>query len=212
MKRTSSQHTQHSYKKEMSNQLVGTKEIKRDLATAKRDLGNLTNIYDPNNIVSKAERMLVSMDYEKYKPSNEDPIFKATTLRELDSGGLLTLSVAENYRTFGIDLMRKIQSEYACSTTSEKATAELAAVCFIRTLDIQRRITNYLDIGTFTAIGVQYVATLSKDLDRANRHYLTAIQTLRELHMPPMQVSIRTNTAVIGQNQIVQTNEINDPK
>ncbi len=198
--------------KRKKNLSLTKKEIKRDLATVKKDLNNLTNRYDPNQIISNAEKLLGSIDYDKYKPSNEDPLFKVMTLRELDDGGLLTLSVTENYKTFGIDLMRKFQTEYACSHASEKAMAELAAVSFIRILDIQRRITNYLDIGTFSGIGVQYVATLSKELDRANRHYLSAIQLLRTLHQLPMQVNIKTNTAVIGQNQIVQTNEINEPK
>ena len=56
------------------------------------------------------------------------------------------------------------------------------------------------------------MAVMGKELDRANRHYLTAIQTLRMLKQPPMQLNIRANTAVVGQNQIVQANTNNEPK
>ena len=141
--------------------------------------------------------------------------FKALTTFEFEKGPLLSIAVDEQYRTFGIDLMRKVQGEFNCTTPSEKATAELMVISYIRTLEIQRRINGYLSNGTITHDGVGFLNVMSKELDRANRHYLTALQTLRMLKQPPMQVNIKTQTAVVGQNQIVQSNngeKINDAK
>lgn len=207
MPKRHSQSSRHS-----SKQIVKTKEIKRGLSEVKAEIANLTHKNDPNQVLKEAEKKMLSLDYDSYESNGDDPIFKAMTLREFDNGTLLTSIMPGMFSTFAIDLMRKIQQEYACIAASEKAMAELAAVSFVRSLDAQRRIKNYLDIGEFTAVGVQYMAVMSKELDRANRHYLTAIQTLRMLRQPPMQVNIKTNTAVVGQNQIIQANSNNEPK
>ncbi len=180
----------------------------KTLEAIRKQFESLHISLDPNYVLRKADEQLVNPKEESDPTTKpEDMLFKAMTLFEFDNGALLTMSVSESYKTFGIDLMKKFQLEYECATPSEKATAALAAVSYIRTLDTQRRITNYLEIGKFTDIGVRYLEMLSKDLDRANRHYLTAIQTLKMLRMPALQVSIRTDTAIIGQNQIVQNNE-----
>lgn len=163
--------------------------------------------YDPKMVLKGADKEL-----SKVKPGTDQPtqvesnLFKSLTLLEFDNGILLTTAVPEQYKTFGIDLMRNLQKEYNCLTTSEKATAELVAVNYIRTLEIQRRITAYLAINSLTEVGVKYLAILSKELDRANRHYLTSIQALKNLKQIPFQLTLKTNTAVIGQNQIVQAN------
>jgi hypothetical protein len=52
----------------------------------------------------------------------------------------------------------------------------------------------------------QHYQTLGKELDRANRHYLTAIQTLRMMKQVPIQITVKAQTAIVGQNQVVQTN------
>jgi hypothetical protein len=188
-----------------------TIETKNDRAISNIDLGRLTHKDDPVQVIEKAKKE-VALGNEQFTSSPDDVIFQALTLNEFDNGSLLCMATHQLYKTFGIDLMRKLQGEYGCLSASEKATAELASISFVRALDAQRRIKNYLDIGEFTAIGVQYMAVMGKELDRANRHYLTAIQTLRMLKQPPMQLNIRANTAVVGQNQIVQANTNNEPK
>lgn len=173
----------------------------------REEFSKLKTLNDPDSILKKADEDITKLDGGSHSSDGKDAIFKALTLSEFDNGALLSMAVSDSYKTFGIDLMRKLQAEYDCVTFSEKATAELVALSYIRTLDIQRRIKNYLDIGTFSDIGVHYVATLSKELDRANTHYISAVQTLRMLKQPPMQLTIRADTAVVGQNQMVQTNQ-----
>lgn len=118
----------------------------------------------------------------------------------------MSSAIPEKYRAFCIDLSRSLQKEYQCEMPSEKATAELVAVNFIRTLEIQNKINSYLGRGEITDMGVRYVAVLSKELDRANRHYLSSLQTLKMIKQPAIEVNIKTQTAVVGQNQIVQSN------
>lgn len=210
MNKSSTQRSLRTSKKETGGQLV-TNEI-RDIEKIRNELANLKNGDDPIRVLKDAEEKLMSMGNGNQGILVDNPVFKAMTLREFENGTLLTTIVPSMFATIGIDLMRKIQKEYACVSESEKSIAELASASFVRALDAQGRIKRYLDGGELTGIGVQYLAVMSKELDRANRHYLSAIQTLRSLRQPPMQLNIRTNTAVIGQNQIVQTNENNEPK
>jgi len=178
----------------------------KSLDEVRRDMATITTGYDPNILLKQYKDKANLEGLGKPSDGNDD-LFKLMTLNEFDNGALMTISLTEHYKTFAIDLLRNLKKEFSCQTVSEQATAELATINYIRTLDIQRKMTNYLGRGEITDMGVRYLAVMSKELDRANRHYLTALQTLRMLKQPPMQLNIRAETAVVGQNQIVQTNQ-----
>lgn len=182
----------------------------RTLDEIKENLGKSKTGIDPDYVLEEADREITNKKVGPLALSPESKVFKAMTLLEFDNGMLMTTAVSEQYKTFGIDLMRNIQKEYNCQTQSEKATAELVAVNYIRTLEVQRRINNYLELGTISDTGVRFLDIMGKELDRANRHYLTAIQALKAMKQPQLELNIKANTAVIGQNQIVQTNKISN--
>lgn len=129
--------------------------------------------------------------------------YKAMTLFEFDKGVLLINSVPSLYQVFALDFCKKLQFEYKCKTDSEKSLAEITAINFVRVLDIQKKLAN-LTVSATTRYDVQYVAVLSKELDRAERHYLTSLQALRTLRNPSFELNIKANNAVIGNNQAVQ--------
>ena len=160
--------------------------------------------YDPELILKNvnSEIAVKSGGQEAINPDSN--FYKSLTLFEFEKGILLVSVIPEMYRTFAIDLSRKLQAEFNCQTTSGKATAELAALNFVRTMEVQRRIDSCLARDTISEISVKYLAVLSKELDRANRHYLTVVQVLKTMNQPPLSISVKTQTAVIGQNQIVQ--------
>lgn len=162
-----------------------------------------TTANDPDVVLRNADKE-IGDGTKPFPTEPESNVFKAMSLHEFDNGMLLTTIVAEQYKTFGVNLLRDLKKEYNCRTASECSLAELAAVNYIRTLEIQHRIDRYLAMGTFTDMGVRYIAVLSKELDRANKHYLQTIQALKTMRQPQLQLSIRTQTAVIGQNQVVQ--------
>lgn len=161
---------------------------------------------DPDVVLQLADQELHSSNKDQLSIQPTSNIFKAMTLLEFDNGTLLTTVISEEYKTFGIDMLRQLQKEYHCETFSEKATTELATISYIRTLEIQSRINRYLALTTISDMGVRFLAVMSKELDRANRHYLASIQTLKAMKQSPMQLNIKTDTAIIGQNQLVQAN------
>ncbi|HUD44914.1 MAG TPA: hypothetical protein VMR41_05195 [Patescibacteria group bacterium] len=172
----------------------------------KKAFENFHTGYDTDEVLKKAKVEAEKNRGKEKAFSSETNIYKAMSLFEFDNGSLMLNSVSEIYRTFSIDFSRNLQKEYDCRTPSEKATAELVAINFIRTLAIQRNITANLDRESYSDINIRRLEVLSKELDRANRHYLNSLQTLKMIKQPMLEVNIKTQTAIVGQNQLVQTN------
>lgn len=161
--------------------------------------------FDPDYVLKLADDEIKGMKGPKeFAPDTN--YYKAMTILEFDKGVLLVSSIPERFRVFALEFNRNLQAEYNCTTPSEKSMAEVAALNFVRTLVIQDRINSYLGIGSITDMGVKYLAVLSKELDRAERHYLASLEALKAFKAPPIAVNIKTQTAVVGQNQIVQAN------
>lgn len=162
---------------------------------------------DPENVLKSIEPKLEEYKNGNWKAMPNDPLYKALTLSEFSNGALLISSIPEHFRTFAIDMMRKLQQEHSLTTVSEKGTAEIAVLAFVRCLRTQSRITHLLERDSLSETDITFISILSKELDRANRHYLSAIQTLNMQKRSLMKVNIKTNTAIIGEKQIIQENQ-----
>lgn len=153
---------------------------------------------------------LAGKELEKVKkPKAFDPetnTYKALTLLDFEKGFLLMSVIPERFRIFALEFSRNLQAEYKCKTQGEKSLAGVVSLNYVRILGIQDRINSYLEKGVLTDVGVKFLAIMSKELDKAQRHYISSLQLLRMLKIPPLQMSIKTNTAVVGQNQLVQAN------
>jgi len=55
-----------------------------------------------------------------------------------------------------------------------------------------------------------FISIMSKELDRANRNYLTAINNLIEIKRPQMNINVKTNNAYFWQNQQINNNKTKD--
>ncbi|MFH0936930.1 MAG: hypothetical protein V1808_01400 [Candidatus Daviesbacteria bacterium] len=176
----------------------------KTLDQIKDRIGEFRSGYDPKHALEKADKELGDNNGAQVTDP-ESFVFKALTLYEFHNGVLLTTVVSEQYKTLAIDMSRNLQKEFNCQNSAEKGLAEIATINYIRTLDIQRRINNYLEKGSINDTGVRFLDVMSKELDRANRHYLVAVEALKVFKQPSMQLKISANTAVVGQNQLVQT-------
>lgn len=159
--------------------------------------------------------------------------FKAASLFEFDNGILMTEVIPDKYRTFAINLFRRLQQEYNCQTTGEKVLTELATINYVRFLDFNERIESSLATITAqsyrhdtclspkdpfyrsnpnrsacqrTALELKLVAILSKSADQANKAYLSALHSLNYFKQPPLKINIKTQNNIVGQNQFVQAN------
>lgn len=165
---------------------------------------------DPVNVLRAVDKEFNNEKNGSTLVDTKSNLFRAMTLVEFDNGTLMFTIVPEQYRTFAIDMMRQLQKEYDCVLISEKATTELIVLSYVRILELQRRINGYIS-SQLSQTDILFFSTLSKELDRANRQYLSALQTLRMLKQPSLNVSIKTNMAIVGQNQLIQENQNVNP-
>lgn len=137
----------------------------------------------------------------------EEDVERATDLQLRDSVPDGKLSVLTS---------RKFMSEYGCHTASERATARIAANALARVFENSRILSELTKHDNASQLYINLYSTISKELDRANRQYETAVSTLIRMKSPAFRVNVLAKTAFVGRNQqftVKQNNNENiEPK
>jgi hypothetical protein len=121
---------------------------------------------------------------------------------EVDTHVGLMESFNPTYRGLVHEMSKQIAKEYGVVTCAEKAITEVAVNAFVRVIDNSRRLNNCLEGGEFiTSERTNYLAMLSKQIDRANRQFVSALVTLKQLKTPALEMNIKTKNAFVAQNQ-----------
>ena len=168
---------------------------------------SLKHDYDPTVVLGRAQKFIDSNSGKSHIDDQNSLLSNAMAIDELNNGLLMANCVRENYRSFCIGFKKQLETEFGCNTPSKQAIAEVASINFSRVIDTQKRMTEYLQREEFTSLGVKYLLLLSKELDRAQRHFVSSMQLLQSTKFPPIQISIKATSAVVGQNQLVQVNQ-----
>lgn len=121
----------------------------------------------------------------------------------------LAETVKDSYRPLVIEVARQIEKEYDCKTPSEKILAETIAGAHIRIINYSRKLNALTDEGYLTAERNGYGNMLSKEIDRAQRHLITALMTIKQIKSPSIELNVKAKTAFLAQNQ--QINALNNP-
>lgn len=112
-----------------------------------------------------------------------------------------------------VEFTLQLYKEYGCQRASEKALAQTAVIAFEHIFDYSRRMHLLLDATSNSKIIankaysslLQRVKILGLEIDRANRQFLTALQTLKQIKAPNMKVNVKSRTAFVAQNQQFNT-------
>jgi hypothetical protein len=136
-------------------------------------------------------------------------LLKATYFDALNNYSMLVETINQNYRPFLINFARELTNEYNCISSSEKAMVQTIVASYGRIMSISNRLNNCSNFDYLSSDRNGYFSILSKELDRAHRQFIMALQTLKLLKSPPLQVNVKTNTAFIANNQqMVNTQEV----
>jgi len=119
-------------------------------------------------------------------------------------------TVRDEYKTFLAEMTRDIEREYNCTTASEKALAEAIASSYVRTIQYSRALTECTKEHTLSHEINGHYAMVSKELDRAHRHFTNALLTLVQLKSPKLELNIKAKNAFIAQNQQFNTSSGHD--
>ncbi|HUW21126.1 MAG TPA: hypothetical protein VMW41_00485 [Candidatus Bathyarchaeia archaeon] len=103
----------------------------------------------------------------------------------------------------------QLYKEYNCQTASEKALAQTTVIAFEHILDYSRRLHKLLSgTGSLKVMNektyplfLKRIQIIGLELDRANRQFLTALQTLKQIKTPRLEVKVKSKTAFVAQNQ-----------
>lgn len=183
-------------------------------------LRRVTTTADPKCILQKVQEAIKGGISNLDKASKEEYVLinEAVTMMSHERHYLLAESVVdERWRPMIMDLANCIQEEYNCTTNSEIALAGLAASAYYRSLRAGRKMNALLERTEIGTIGVQLMGQVSKELDRAERQYLSAIEVLRCRRQPQINVKVQTKAAFFGENQTFNADsqtsyETNDPQ
>lgn len=170
---------------------------------------------EPRTIDERAINILAKMDEadekEKDRLSKKHNFLldQFVRMHEFEKHFLLAESVNTKFAAMSIKMTQDLMKEYNCTTTLEKSLVEIIVNAFCRSLNLSAQLTTVLSRHS---IGIEQSHInlynfLGKELDRANREYLTALSTLQQIKSPSIKVNLKAETAIVGQNQ--QFNSIN---
>lgn len=135
------------------------------------------------------------------------------TMRSMETSTHVALLEAFEKRYWGLarEFTKQLIEEFECKTVGEKALAEVVANAYLRILDNSRRLNNELECTNITHERNVYIANMSKQVDRANRQFLSSLMTLKQLKAPVIELNIKANTAFVSNNQQINlSNETNN--
>lgn len=169
---------------------------------------------EPSIIDKRAMEILEEMD--NVNKNEKDRLSKKyntlldqfVRMHEFEKHFLLAESVHSKFAAMSLKMTQSLINEYSCTTTLEKSLVEIIVNAFCRSLHLSAQFTavvgrdsirveqNYVNLYNF----------LGKELERANREYLTALSTLQQLKSPTMKINLKAETAIVGQNQQFNSN------
>ncbi len=168
-----------------------------------------TCFYDghPKDVLRKCEAILQEKATNIETQEKNKILNQALALTGLTSHFPVGQAVKDEFKPLAIEFTDNIIDEYNCSTPSEKALAQTISVSYTRIMALSWQITSTLSLNKATSNLNQFLGNISKDLDRANRQFLSALATLKNIKQPQIKINLKTNTTFITQNQQINSNQ-----
>jgi hypothetical protein len=146
----------------------------------------------------------------------KDHLIKILYLFGLDTQVPLWESVGNELGPLAVDFSKGLVREYDCKTPSEKALAQIVANAYVRVMEYSHTMEQCRNIKEANDQVSRHYSVMSKELDRANRQFITALTTLKQMKAPSIEINVTAKTAFVAENQQFNVNKNNneniDPK
>lgn len=119
----------------------------------------------------------------------------------------LAESVSERFRPLVIEFSNDLIEEYKCITQGEKALAQVVANAFIRIIEFSQTLHNWRNVEFVDDQQTRHYSKIGKELDRANRQFVSAIGTLKLMKASSIELNVTANNAFIAENQQINVNK-----
>ncbi len=120
----------------------------------------------------------------------------------------LIVAIKEDFRPYALTMIKEVVKEYNCKTPSEKALCDMIINSYIKVLTYTAKFNSCVDAGEYISEErTKYLAMMSKELDRANRQFISALGMMRQIKSPSIEVNVKAKTAFVSQNQQINANQ-----
>ncbi len=172
---------------------------------------HLTTGLEPDNILKRLnEKLSKLIDSDGVASMDKDAqklLRDAAMIFGLDNHHALIGVMNENYSPLAIEFANNLNKEYDCKMPSEKALSQVIVNAYIRLLDDTRRFNICIEAGEYLSENrTKHLAMLSKQIDRANRQFISALSALKQFKSPMIQINVKTHNAFVAQNQQLNAN------
>jgi hypothetical protein len=178
----------------------------KDVLEVRRRLDTCKTQFDPDHILERFMDELTDKVNVELTEEENDLLVKAVSIEGLNNHILLSNVTYDQERPFIIQFAKDLIGEYDCTSPSEKSLAQVVACSYIRVMDLSRIMSKELGNNRISDLRNTYIKNLGKELDRANRTYITALQTLKQLKSPQISVKVTATNAFISENQQINSN------
>jgi len=118
----------------------------------------------------------------------------------------LTKVVTKEYQDLAVRLTHDLIAEYDCKTPTEMSLARMAAIAYAKSFDYSEELRNSRELDWLSPAKNGYFSMIGKEVDRANRQFMSAIMALKQIKAPSIEVNVTAKTAFIAQNQQLNVN------
>lgn len=119
----------------------------------------------------------------------------------LESGHALLESVDDRYKPFALEIKKSLEQEFACEKPSERMLVDQIVNAHLRKLEYTRLMVKYREQEWLSQEKVAVLNFYSKEADRAHRQFISALETLKAIKQPPINVNVKAQNAFVAQNQ-----------
>jgi hypothetical protein len=199
-------------KKKKKNRKEKLLQIKPNLSLKEKDAlvvkywKKVCSIESKEELVDRAYEWMLEFNEDIENPTTVSPAFELYSLHEFENGQILAKGFTEDFQPLVRNLSIEIQKEYACVEASEKSLAHLIAQTFCRALELQYSFNIQYNAKKQNDYSLKTQLMICKEYDRSIRQYLSCMQTLKSFKQSPIKITVKTNTANIANQQIVQEN------
>lgn len=211
------ENVKHRRIKTSNERAVIVKIDDKKLTTEKvKDILNKVAYLDsnPTEILQKLSeellpKIIAGKSTKEINEKTNKTFYKALMVYGLDTHYPIAETVSEKYRGLVVEFCHQLTQEYDCKTPSERALVQVIVNAYARMLEYSQELHNCRKIEYLSNEKNGFYSMLSKELDRANRQFVTALTTLKQLKTPSFEINVKTKAAFVAKNQQLNINPPN---
>ena len=127
----------------------------------------------------------------------------------LDNHYPLYYVTGRSYKGLAIEFASKLCEDFNCKSAGEKALAQAVANAYIRIMELSaqmHRCISFAGAEIATKHTNDYYSMIGKEIDRAYRHFIATITTLKQFKTPAIEINLKSKNTFLAQNQQLNIN------